>query len=126
MPHIRHLMAYKRFIEHIYTLGTFTNCCLQNRRRRRWCWWRNERLKYEERGNEREWAHALNNQQNANNKKNYWVKLKRKSLMRIFCLICVARGRESAMQKSKIEIRYRNLIFLDLMADVNRDNILLK
>lgn len=24
--HIRHLIAYKRFIEHIYTLGTFVNC----------------------------------------------------------------------------------------------------
>lgn len=24
--HIRHLMAYKRFIEHIYTFGTFVNC----------------------------------------------------------------------------------------------------
>lgn len=108
MPHIRHLMAYKRFIEHIYTLGTFTNCCLRNRRRR-WWWWRNERPKNEQRDCERE-RERKEMEENGRTlwtinrmritKKNYWVKLKRKSLMRIFCLN--ARAREQSKRDAGI------------------------
>lgn len=111
VAHIRHLIAYKRFIEHIYTLGTVVNCLRidegseAERIKRKQC--RNRKHESVEASTDckKKKAHRETptyRKTPTHTAKEYWVKLKRKSLMRIFCLKCFTRGERNP--ESKIEM----------------------